>query len=69
MNSETKDEKHIIRAMKRYSVVQPLYSINEFLDYKNEVNTDDCCNMKQIINTMFYLYMVFACLLLLSYDS
>ena len=41
-----KDEKHIIWAIKRYSVVQPLYSINEFLDYKDEVNTDDCCSMK-----------------------
>jgi len=41
-----KDEKHFMWAMKRYSLVQPLYSINEFLDYKYEINTNDCCNIK-----------------------
>jgi hypothetical protein len=36
------DKKHFILALKRSLIVQSFYSINEFLDYQNEMDTGDC---------------------------
>jgi hypothetical protein len=36
------DEKHFILALKRSLIIQSVYSINEFLDYQDEMDIDDC---------------------------
>ena len=46
--------------MERLLIIWPFYSINEFLDYKDEININDYSYKKYIINTMFYLYMNFS---------
>jgi hypothetical protein len=35
------DKKHFILALKRYLIIQSFYSINEFLDYQDEMDIDD----------------------------
>jgi len=41
--------------MERLLIIWPFYSVNEFLDYKDEININDYSYKKYIINTKFYL--------------
>jgi hypothetical protein len=36
------DKKHFILVLKRFLIIQSFYSINEFLDYQDEMDIDDC---------------------------
>jgi hypothetical protein len=41
------DKKHFILALKRFLIILSFYSINEFLDYQDEMDIDDCFIRKE----------------------
>jgi hypothetical protein len=35
------DKKHFILALKKFLIIQSFYSVNEFLDYQDEMDIED----------------------------